>query len=354
MLGLGQPWVILVLINLLTAYPPTAVQCERRPVAAPARKKQRRVGPSYGCGQRAATGPSPTGSRLFMPQDLGLQVAAKIPSPPPAAASRPFILEPPVCGPDALGPGQVGSDGVRDSRSSDSVPPLPAASHISPEPRGMQRQTPLTFSCWALSREHLNLKLDLPAFHVPTTSVNYIYELATNLLDQSVDWACTVPAFRSLQEHDRLALLQHSWSDLVLLGAVQCSRAFPKTAFVNLGMHAHRNHLEKAKGDRIAGQVMAIKGFISTLKGLNMDGVEYGYLKAAALFKPGTGMPEAGPGQTDAICWCNIVVTWTVSKLFQMRQLSVSQEKSISYKDLPCAVWRTTRNKRILVSQKDL
>ena len=251
--------MIPVLINVLTTYPPTAVQNERMPIAAPPRKRQKRVGTSHGCSPQDTTGPSPT------------ELDADLPGPPPAGASPPPIVEPPVCG-----------------------PPLPAPpSHVSPE----QHQTPITFSCWALSRKHLNFQLAPPAFFVSSDSVNYIYELAAVLLNKSLDWACTVPAFSSLQEHDRLALLQHSWSDLVLLGAAQCSGAFPQIAFLNLvRLHAHKNRLEnldRGNGGKTLGQAVAIRGFISTdLQELNIDEVEYGYMKAAALFKPGTCRPE--------------------------------------------------------------
>ena len=215
-------------------------------------------------------------------------MAADIPDPPPAAASPPPIVEPPICRGDGLEGGQAGSVEERGSRSSDeSLPPLPSSSEIPPDPCWMQ--TPITFSCGVLSLQHLQFELDQSAFRVSITSVNCLYELAKKLLYQSVYWACDVPAFKNLGEHDRRALVRHSWSDLVLIGVAQCSRAFTQSAFLNLvGTHAHKNYLEEGNGDRIFGQSMAIMRFISSFQGLNMDAIEYGFLRAAALFNPGT------------------------------------------------------------------
>ena len=271
---------------------PTAVQCARRPVSAPAKKKLKKAGQSHSCGPRANTEPHPTGSRIFVPQDLGPQMAADIPDPPPAAAPTPPIVEPPVCRGGGLGGGQASSVEGRDSRSSDeSLPPLPAPSQISPEPRRVQREVPMVVSCGILSLQHMNFKLEPPAFYVPIVSVNYIYELASNLLFMSLNWVCTLPAFENLEERDRRALLRHSWSDLVLLGAAQCSRAFPNSAFLSLiGSHAHQNRL-RGTGNRnkiSRGQVTAVRNYITNLqKVTNMDPVEYAHLRAAAVFNPG-------------------------------------------------------------------
>jgi len=60
----------------------------------------------------------------------------------------------------------------------------------------------------------------LPA--VPEMTPQFVCETASRLLFLSVHWARRLPVFRSLPYSTQVSLMRNSWSDLFLLGLVQC------------------------------------------------------------------------------------------------------------------------------------
>ena len=149
-----------------------------------------------------------------------------------------------------------------------------------------------------LNPEHLQFKLNPPTLGVSTLSMEYVYEIATRLLFLTVDWARSIQAFRSLDNNDQLVLLQSTWSDLFMLGVAQCSSSFPLSPLLTLAA----SHMEQSEGggDRkspvqtkepnMVEKIMSVKDLLFSLEKLELDSVEYAFLKTIVLFN--AGMPN--------------------------------------------------------------
>lgn len=143
-----------------------------------------------------------------------------------------------------------------------------------------------------LNPEHLQFKLNPPTLGVSTLSMEYVYEIATRLLFLTVDWARSIQAFRSLDNNDQLVLLQSTWSDLFMLGVAQCSSSFPLSPLLTLAA----SHMEQSEGcgDRkspvqtkepnMVEKIMSVKDLLFSLEKLELDSVEYAFLKTIVLF----------------------------------------------------------------------
>lgn len=146
-----------------------------------------------------------------------------------------------------------------------------------------------------LSSENIPFKLNPPTLGVSSLSMEYVYEIATRLLFLTVDWTRNIQAFRSLETTDQLVLLQNSWSDLFMLGVAQCSSSFPLSPLLTLAAV----HMERSDGGEdqkptglikdanLLEKMMSIKELLFSLEKLEMDLVEYAFLKTIVLFNPG-------------------------------------------------------------------
>lgn len=145
-----------------------------------------------------------------------------------------------------------------------------------------------------LSSENIPFKLNPPTLGVSSLSMEYVYEIATRLLFLTVDWTRNIQAFRSLETTDQLVLLQNSWSDLFMLGVAQCSSSFPLSPLLTLAAV----HMERSDGGEdqkptglikdanLLEKMMSIKELLFSLEKLEMDLVEYAFLKTIVLFNP--------------------------------------------------------------------
>ena len=146
-----------------------------------------------------------------------------------------------------------------------------------------------------LSSENIQFKLNPPTLGISTGSMEYVYEIATRLLFLTVDWTRNIQAFRTLETSDQLVLLQSSWSDLFMLGVAQCSSSFPLSPLLTLAAvhmeHKEGNEEQKSNGimqdSNLLDKMMSIKELLFSLERLEMDLVEFAFLKSIVLFNPG-------------------------------------------------------------------
>ena len=146
-----------------------------------------------------------------------------------------------------------------------------------------------------ISSEHLQFKLNTPTLGVSSLSMEYVYEIATRLLFLTVDWTRSIQAFRSLENTDQLVLLQSTWSDLFMLGVAQCSSSFPLSPLLTLAaVHMERNECSEdrkspvlPKEPSMLEKIMSVKDLLFSLEKLELDSVEYAFLKAIVLFNSG-------------------------------------------------------------------
>ncbi|KAJ7372089.1 Nuclear receptor sub 2 group C member 2 [Desmophyllum pertusum] len=143
-----------------------------------------------------------------------------------------------------------------------------------------------------ISSEHLQFKLNPPTLGVSSLSMEYVYEIATRLLFLTVDWARSIQAFRILDNHDQLVLLQSTWSDIFMLGVAQCASSFPLSPLLTLaavdmerseGSGDHKPPVLPKKPSMLE-KIMSVKDLLFSLEKLELDYVEYAFLKTIVLF----------------------------------------------------------------------
>ncbi|XP_059485557.1 nuclear receptor subfamily 2 group E member 1 [Neocloeon triangulifer] len=118
----------------------------------------------------------------------------------------------------------------------------------------------------------------LPKIEAAGLSGEAVCEVAARLLFMNVKWARSLPAFTSLSLKDQLLLLEQSWRELFVLGAVQFSLPLEP-------MHEAAAAL---------GVTAALQVFIDTQNKFRIVGVdhnEYACLRALILFKTGNNPP---------------------------------------------------------------
>ncbi|XP_020604622.1 nuclear receptor subfamily 2 group C member 1-like [Orbicella faveolata] len=174
------------------------------------------------------------------------------------------------------------------------IQPLSPSSSSSPNSSQISLPTFLPseqYDC-IISSEHLQFKLNTPTLGVSSLSMEYVYEIATRLLFLTVDWTRSIQAFRSLENTDQLVLLQSTWSDLFMLGVAQCSSSFPLSPLLTLAaVHMERSECSEdrkspvlPKEPSMLEKIMSVKDLLFSLEKLELDSVEYAFLKAIVLF----------------------------------------------------------------------
>lgn len=251
---------------LLSSLSQTAVQCERKPLSTPLTGNQ--ANESF-VRDRTATNSNP----------------------------MPYVRPTFNCVPQAMPTSSVSNQEqvaqvCREARSPEFSRPYPES-----QARFLYQGTETGVHQSILSSEYLDFKLNPPSLAASTISMDYIYELATRLLFLSVDWARSIPAFRSLERADQLALLQYTWSDVFLFGVAQCSNAIPLSALLTFAAtHLKCGQIEDTKpasvrkGASIFDKIMTVKDLVFSLERLQVDQLEYAYLKAVVMFNPGKSL----------------------------------------------------------------
>ncbi|XP_011690413.1 PREDICTED: orphan steroid hormone receptor 2 isoform X2 [Wasmannia auropunctata] len=120
-------------------------------------------------------------------------------------------------------------------------------------------------------------------------SIHYICESAARLLFLSVHWARGIPAFQALPSDVQITLVRSSWGQLFTLGLAQCAYTLSLPSILTSII----NHLQAsiAQEKVTAGKVKCVTELIwrlqdcvNSLHKLQVDSVEYAYLKALTLF----------------------------------------------------------------------
>ncbi|CAF0940068.1 unnamed protein product [Rotaria sordida] len=101
-----------------------------------------------------------------------------------------------------------------------------------------------------------------------------IYTISSQILLMIINWIRNLPTFLSLPVCDQLILLEESWSELFLLGAIQCSTSLDNGGPIFCNVLHCENENEKLIND-----------LFYTFKQLKLDPIEFACLKTIVLFR---------------------------------------------------------------------
>lgn len=165
-----------------------------------------------------------------------------------------------------------------------------------------------------LSDANIAFQLTTPSPMPVFLNAHYICESASRLLFLSVHWARSIGAFQLLASDTQVELVRGCWSELFVLGMAQCSQVMSLPAILT----AIITHLQASVAqDKVSAQrvklvttvsvyivykcifhdctfpqvtehVLQLQDYVNTMSKLQVDEHEYAYLKAIALFSPGT------------------------------------------------------------------
>ncbi|XP_071818136.1 orphan steroid hormone receptor 2-like isoform X2 [Apostichopus japonicus] len=142
-----------------------------------------------------------------------------------------------------------------------------------------------------LTETHTQFKLTTPSPMPQYLNVHYICESASRLLFLSMHWARSIPAFQALSPDCHTVMVQKCWSELFTLGLAQCANSMALSTILT----AIVNHLQtslqqdKLSADRVKAvmeHIWKLQEFVSATTKLNIDQVEFAYLKTIVLFSP--------------------------------------------------------------------
>uniref|UniRef100_A0A4W3K083 Nuclear receptor subfamily 2, group C, member 2 n=1 Tax=Callorhinchus milii TaxID=7868 RepID=A0A4W3K083_CALMI len=142
-----------------------------------------------------------------------------------------------------------------------------------------------------LTDTHVTFKLTMPSPMPEYLNVHYICESASRLLFLSMHWARSIPAFQALGQDCNTSLVRACWNELFTLALAQCAQVMNLSTILT----AIVNHLQtslqqdKLSADRVKvvmEHIWKLQEFCNSMAKLDIDGFEYAYLKAIALFSP--------------------------------------------------------------------
>ncbi|XP_014471522.1 PREDICTED: orphan steroid hormone receptor 2 isoform X1 [Dinoponera quadriceps] len=142
-----------------------------------------------------------------------------------------------------------------------------------------------------ISERHTLFELRPPSPAPAYLSIHYICESAARLLFLSVHWARGIPAFQTLQPEIQTALVRSSWGQLFTLGLAQCAYtlSLPSilTSIINhLQASIAQEKITASKVKSLTEHICRLQDCVNSLHKLQVDSVEYAYLKALTLFSP--------------------------------------------------------------------
>ncbi|NP_001084198.1 nuclear receptor subfamily 2 group C member 1-A [Xenopus laevis] len=142
-----------------------------------------------------------------------------------------------------------------------------------------------------LNDVHIAFRLTMPSPMPEYLNVHYICESASRLLFLSMHWARSIPSFQSLGQENSISLVKACWNELFSLGLAQCSQVMNVetilAAFVNhLQNSMQHDKLSSDKVKLVTDHIFKLQEFCNSMVKLCVDGYEYAYLKAIALFSP--------------------------------------------------------------------
>ncbi|XP_076224311.1 orphan steroid hormone receptor 2-like isoform X2 [Nomia melanderi] len=140
-----------------------------------------------------------------------------------------------------------------------------------------------------ISERHTLFELRAPSPAPAYLSIHYICESAARLLFLSVHWARGIPAFQALPSEVQTTLVRSSWGQLFTLGLAQCAYtlSLPSilTSIINhLQASIAQEKITASKVKSVTEHICRLQDCVSSLHKLQVDSVEYAYLKALTLF----------------------------------------------------------------------
>ncbi|XP_029168356.1 nuclear receptor subfamily 2 group C member 2 isoform X4 [Nylanderia fulva] len=120
-------------------------------------------------------------------------------------------------------------------------------------------------------------------------SIHYICESAARLLFLSVHWARGIPAFQALPSEIQTTLVRSSWGQLFTLGLAQCAYTLSLPSILSsiinhLQTSIAQEKVTASKVKCVTEHICRLQDCVSSLHKLQVDSVEYAYLKALTLF----------------------------------------------------------------------
>ncbi|KAJ8679247.1 hypothetical protein QAD02_015034 [Eretmocerus hayati] len=140
-----------------------------------------------------------------------------------------------------------------------------------------------------LFERHMHFELRAPSPAPAYLSMHYICESAARLLFLSVHWARGIPAFQGLPSEIQNMLVRNSWGQLFTLGLAQCAYTLSLPSILTWIINHIQTSIaqEKMTANKIKSvteHICRLQDCVSSLHKLQLDSVEYAYLKALALF----------------------------------------------------------------------
>lgn len=112
----------------------------------------------------------------------------------------------------------------------------------------------------------------------PTSAIETICETAAQLLFMNIRWIKAQCMLNPLHIRDQLILVEHSWTDLFILGAAQYLLQFNFSPLLLAG------HQSTEKSAIIHSEATKFQNILYKLADLNIDGREYSEMRSIALY----------------------------------------------------------------------
>ncbi|XP_020284412.1 orphan steroid hormone receptor 2 isoform X3 [Pseudomyrmex gracilis] len=122
-------------------------------------------------------------------------------------------------------------------------------------------------------------------------SIHFICESAARLLFLSVHWVQGIPAFQALPSDIQIDLVRSSWGQLFTLGLAQCAYTLSLSSIISsiishLQVSFTHEKITASKVKYVTEHICRLQECVGSLHKMQVDSVEYAYLKALTLFSP--------------------------------------------------------------------
>lgn len=137
----------------------------------------------------------------------------------------------------------------------------------------------------------ISFSLSPPLPAVPEMTPQFVCETASRLLFLSVHWARRLPVFRSLPYSTQVSLMRNSWSDLFLLGLVQCRTQLCLPSLLSalasqLSHWLEEDRLPLQRAGQLTKHLARVRQLAASLESYSISPEEFAYLRLLALFGP--------------------------------------------------------------------
>lgn len=137
----------------------------------------------------------------------------------------------------------------------------------------------------------VSFTLSPPLPVMPEMTPQFVCETASRLLFLSVHWARRLPVFRSLPYSTQVSLMRNSWSDLFLLGLVQCRAQLCLPSLLSalasqLALWLEEDRLPLQRASQLTRQLARVRQLATALESHSISPQEFAYLRLLALFGP--------------------------------------------------------------------